>query len=103
MSKIQEITIDDVTYRVRAPRLKEYLESKKHPPEDLIIVFLGGMILDAEGNAVGREGVEEIPLAHFDQLAVMVNTTVGAKTDPLVPPNGSLSGSPSASEEPSVN
>jgi hypothetical protein len=103
MTKVQEIVIDGVQYRVRQPRLREYLESKKHPPEDLIIVFLAGMILDEHDKEIGRERILDIPLAHFNQLSMMVNDAVEGEKPPLEQKNGSSSDLPSPSGEPLPN
>lgn len=85
MPKIQEVGIDGTVYRIREPLLRDYRESKKHPQEDLIMVFLAGMLLDEDDKPWGVDRVEDIPLSHFNILSEKVNNMItgGSNLPPL--------------------
>jgi hypothetical protein len=83
MIKIQEVEIDGVSYRIREPRLRDYVASRGRPTEDMVIVFLSGMLLDEDGKEFGEERVNDLPLKSFGRLSDIVNGFLSEEKDPL--------------------
>lgn len=102
MLKIQEIEIDGEKFRLREPRLADYLRARKADKSDFVFVMLEGMLLNEEGKEVGQEAVQNLPLRVFDVLADAVNTMATPRSGPLEKSDGSSTDSPSQSEQPSL-
>jgi hypothetical protein len=72
---------DGVKINVREPRIKDYLAANKITDEqEKTVVLLAGMVLNDDGNPVGREGVEELPLSVLSILAEKVSELIGGAT-----------------------
>lgn len=92
MLRIQELDIEGVKYRLREPRLRDYLASRNRPPEEVMIAFLGGMLLDDEDAGIGEEAVYDLPLGAFGKLSEIVTKMITPDESPLDPKSGSDSG-----------
>lgn len=91
MLKIQELEIDGIPFRIREPRLSDYLRAKKAPDDEFVFAMLAGMMLDKNDKSVGEEYIKELPLRVFNQLTSVVNKLTGGE-DPLDPTTASSSG-----------
>lgn len=100
MLKIQELEIDDLKFRLREPRLKDYLRARKCDPGEFSFEMLAGMLLNPDDSEFGRAAVEELPLRAFDVLAQAVDKMTEVKKGPLDPKNDGSTDSPSPSAEP---
>lgn len=89
MLKIQELRIGEEVYRVREPRLKDYLRARKAEGSEFAFQMLAGMLLDEKGQELGLEAVENLPLRVFDELAKTVTELTEMKPGPLEPKEGS--------------
>lgn len=83
MLKIQELEIGGVTYRVREPRLRDYLASRGRAQEEIMVAFLGGMVLGEGDKPIGEEAVFELPLQAFGELSDLVNKMITPDAAPL--------------------
>lgn len=92
MLKIQEIVIDGETYRLREPRLGDYLRARKKEDEEFVFAMLAGMVLDENGNAIGEEAVLELPLRVLDAMSQTVTQFTAPRIDPLTTASASSSG-----------
>lgn len=83
MIKIQEVEIHGVKYRIREPRLRDYLASKNKEREEVMIAFLSGMLVDENDKPLGEEAIRDLPLSHFGGLSEIVNRILeGANENP---------------------
>lgn len=93
MLKIQEVNIDGQVFRVREPRLKDFLATRSLVGQDeYVVVMLAGMLIDENGKDRGREFVENLPLRYLNPLSELVNDLTKVDTDPLSPSDGSSTG-----------
>jgi hypothetical protein len=78
--------------KLREPRVKDWLAAEK-ASDDRVRTFtlLAGMVLGEDGNPIGSEGVEDLPLSVLEALTSAVSAMMGAKdaASPLVPANAS--------------
>jgi hypothetical protein len=88
--KVQELQIDGETYRLREPRLADYLRARKLENEEFVFSMLEGMVIGEDGKPIGSEGVLELPLRVLD----VMSTAVGAFTAPRAAPLTNASDSP---------
>jgi hypothetical protein len=100
MLKIQELNIDDEKFRLREPRLSDYLRAKKAPADEFVFTMLAGMLLDDKDKEVGEAFVQNLPLRVFDVLSEAV-TELSAPRKAATPLDPSSDGS-TASPSPSV-
>lgn len=91
MLKIQELEIDGIRFRIREPRLVDYLRAKKAPDDEFVFAMLAGMMLKDDNESVGEEYIKELPLRVFNELTTVVNKLTGGG-DPLDQTTGSSSG-----------
>lgn len=73
MLKIQELDIDGEKFRLREPRLSDYLRARKAPADEFVFTMLAGMLLDDKGKEVGEAAVQNLPLRVFDVLSEAVS------------------------------
>jgi hypothetical protein len=98
MLKIQELQIDGTTFFVREPRVRDYMIARKAPEDEYTYALMGQMVLDQNHQAIGHEGILELPLRAFDQLNDAVNALTSQvvkkddAADPLTPSDGSSTG-----------
>lgn len=97
--RVEIVRVDDTDYKVREPRLSDFIRARKLPAEEFIFSMLGDMLLDEDDKPYGAERVGELPLRVFTPLADVVNRMVTPTSDPLVQKNGSSTGSLSPSAE----
>lgn len=97
MLKIQELEIDGQKFRLREPRLKDYLRARSAAPEDFVFKMLAGMLLDGKDEEVGDEFVQELPLRVFDVLSEAVTKLTAPRVAPLDQKSDTSTGSPSPS------
>lgn len=83
MLKIQELRIGDTAYKVREPRIRDWIRARSAAPEMFAITMLEGMILDENGVALTPEQVQDLPLQALDELTRVVETMIGTRKDPL--------------------
>jgi hypothetical protein len=102
--KVQELNIDGDIFRLREPRLADYLETRKHPNDEFAYRMLAGMLIDDKGKSFGIERVYELPLRVFDVLSEAVGKLSQPRKSPLDVTSGSSTGSPlPLGELPSMN
>jgi hypothetical protein len=89
MLKIQELEIDGEIFRLREPRLADYIRARAVQGEDFVFTMLAGMLLDESGNPIGDEGVQNLPLRAFDRLTEAVTKLTALRVDPLDPTTAS--------------
>lgn len=95
MLKIQEVSIHGRSYRMREPRLRDYIDSKKVDPQDVMVLFLSRMLLDDKGEPIGEEAIKDLPLKDFGALSDLANKLMSDEGDaPLDQTNGSSTASP---------
>jgi hypothetical protein len=93
MLKIQELQIDGQTFRIREPRMKDFLATRNLQNNDeYAIVMLAGMLIDEHGKEFGRAAVEELPLRYLDQLSNAVTELTKVDSAPLPQSDGSSTG-----------
>ena len=92
MLKIQELNIDGEVYRLREPRLGDYLRARKKEDEEFVFAMLAGMVIGDDGNAIGEEAVMELPLRVLDAMSRTVSEFTAPKIDPLTTASASSSG-----------
>lgn len=98
--KIQELQIDGETYRLREPRLADYLRSRKKDDDEFVFSMLEGMVLGENGEPIGAEGVLNLPLRVLDVMSRTVGEFTAPRADPLANKSASSTASPSPSVEP---
>lgn len=92
--RIETIEVDGVEFKVREPRLSDFLRARSLPSEEFVVSMLGDMLLDEKGEPYGRDKVGDLPLRVFTPLADVVNRMVTPTSDPLVQKTGSSTDSP---------
>lgn len=92
MLRIQELDIDGIKYRLREPRLRDYIASRGRPADEVMIAFLGGMLLGEGDKGIGEEAVYDLPLAAFGKLSDIVTKMITPDESPLEQKSGSGSG-----------
>ena len=101
MLKIQELDIDGEKFRLREPRLSDYLRAKKAPADEFVFTMLAGMLIDEKDKEVGDAFVQNLPLRVFDILSEAVTELSAPRkvVAPLDQTSGGSTGSPSPSAE----
>lgn len=94
MLKIQELNIDGELFRLREPRLADYLRARKSPADEFVFTMLAGMLLDDQNKEVGDAFVQELPLRVFDVLSEAVTALTAPRVDPLAKKTEDSTGSP---------
>ena len=79
------------TTRVREPRVRDFLAARKiEDEEERTITLLGSMVLDDDGQPVGKEAILDASHKALDELGAVIPELLskdGAKSDvPLDPP-----------------
>jgi len=100
MLKIQELRIEGFTFRIREPRLRDFLSARNIPAEkqdEYVITMLSSMMVDENGEEVGKDYVLNLPLRFLDPLSALVADLTKTTPDPLPQSDGSSIGSPSQS------
>lgn len=97
--KVQELQIDGEIYRLREPRLVDYLRSRKKEDDEFVFSMLEGMVLGENGEPIGTEGVMDLPLRVLDVMSRAVGEFTAPRVDPLMNASGSSTASPSPSAE----
>lgn len=92
MLKIQEITVDGDVFRLREPRVKDFLRAKNKSEEDFVVAMLAGMLLDEEGRELGQDAVENLPMRVLSELSHKVGEMSQAPADPLPTASASSTG-----------
>lgn len=73
---------DGIT-RIREPRVRDFVEAQKIAnDEERTIALLGAMVLDANGDPVGRDAILDASVGAMVELAAHVGPLTG---DPSVP------------------
>lgn len=95
MLNIQEVSVNGRSYRMREPRLRDYLDSKSVEGPEVMILFLSRMLLNDQDEAIGMEAVRDLPLKDFGALSDAANNLMSENSDgPLDQTNGSATASP---------
>jgi hypothetical protein len=97
---LRTITVDcpalsEEPVKLREPRVRDFLlANKADSNEERTIILLGSMVLDEDGNPVGRDAVLDFPLNALGELAGKIGPLIGEGDDtPLAPTSGSATGS----------
>lgn len=90
--KIQELQIDGEIFRLREPRLADYLKARNKDETEFVFAMLAGMVLDENDQPIGDEGVLELPLRVLDAMSRAVGEFTAPRVDPLTNASGSSSG-----------
>ena len=98
MLKIQELDIDGDHFRLREPRLADYLRARKAPQDEFVFIMLAGMLLDDKNQEVGDHFVQELPLRVFDVLSEAVTQLTAPRASPLDKKSDGSTDSPLPSE-----
>jgi hypothetical protein len=81
--------------RLREPSVRVYLAASKIEDEqERTVILLGDMVLDDEGNPVGRDAILDAPVVALAQLSGHIPGLLGVEASPLDPPKGSATASP---------
>jgi hypothetical protein len=95
MLKVQELEFGGNKYRLREPRIRDYMNSLGKEGVEASCIMLGGMLLDEQGKAIGYDAATELPLLDFEKLADALSTFMSNReVAPLPAPNDSNSASP---------
>jgi hypothetical protein len=73
---------------LREPRVKDWLAAEQAKDDrERSFLLLAGMVLDDNGNPIGAEGVDDLPLSVMERLIDAVSKMLGFKegSGPLVP------------------
>lgn len=97
MLKIQELRLDDTTFYIREPRLRDYLKAKAADKDEYSFYLMAGMMLDADKKEVGLEFIYDLPLRHVETVNKVIEDFTKAEGEvPLIQSDDSSTDSPSA-------
>lgn len=96
MLKIQELRLDETTFYIREPRLRDYLKAKAADKDEYSFYLMAGMMLDADKKEVGLDFVYDLPLRHIEFINQIIEEFTKAEGEvPLIPSGDSFTDSPS--------